>query len=448
MDSLRQLVLTASSAPDPARRRTAFVALVRRFEAMVYGYAYSRLGDFHIAEDVAQESFLEVFRRLPQLRKPESFPGWLRAIVQTQCGRVKRRVRRETSGLDNAAHVAAPDNDPSALAARAEESLAVRNALMSLGECEREVLILFYIDELSQAEVGDFLSLPVSTINSRLHAARRRLEERMMTMVREYLKDNALKESFATGLLAFPFPRIRPPVRISDLPANDLSVRSRDCQAYFTPLEEAGRCDWCFYDQPDWRLTGVNEHRVVGFLREEGRTVLRVWRRYTQFPEGTCEWNENRILIDEHHWRYVSLKREMPGVAIIGPYRFPGDRENDDATAQPLALRLGTEWDDNTVTGAVEVTIGEQSWRCLKVQGGFQHSKTADGSPAVYAEWYVAESGRTVLFRRYSGEGYVEAGKPRSFEALCGSDEVTFRGKTFRHDYDCIPDVGLETLLA
>ena len=53
----------------------AYGAIVRRFQDLAYGYAYSLLGDFHLAEDVAQEAFLEAYRHLVDLREPAAFPG-------------------------------------------------------------------------------------------------------------------------------------------------------------------------------------------------------------------------------------------------------------------------------------------------------------------------------------------------------------------------------------
>ena len=63
----------------------AYGQLVRCFQDMAYGYAYAVLGDFHLAEDAAQEAFLQAYRDLPDLREPAAFPGWLRRIVLNQC---------------------------------------------------------------------------------------------------------------------------------------------------------------------------------------------------------------------------------------------------------------------------------------------------------------------------------------------------------------------------
>src|SRR5918997_2240361 len=81
----------AGDAATPlAGRQEAFGALVERYQDAAYGYAYSLLGDRHLAQDAAQEAFLSAYRNLGALRVPGAFPGWLRRIVRTHCLRLRR----------------------------------------------------------------------------------------------------------------------------------------------------------------------------------------------------------------------------------------------------------------------------------------------------------------------------------------------------------------------
>ena len=59
----------------------AFARIVSQFQDMAVGYAYSILGDLHLAEDAAQEAFIETYRCLSKITKPEAFPGWFRRVV-------------------------------------------------------------------------------------------------------------------------------------------------------------------------------------------------------------------------------------------------------------------------------------------------------------------------------------------------------------------------------
>src|SRR5262245_51681976 len=80
-------------AASPERRADAFAEIVRRYQDLVYGYAFSRLRDRALAEDAAQETFLAAYRALPRLADPEALPGWLRRLARTHALRQTRRAR-------------------------------------------------------------------------------------------------------------------------------------------------------------------------------------------------------------------------------------------------------------------------------------------------------------------------------------------------------------------
>ena len=71
----------------------AFGTLVERFQDMAVGYAYSILGDFQLAEDAAQEAFVDTYRNIGQLRDPKAFSSWFRRIVFKHCDRVTRTIK-------------------------------------------------------------------------------------------------------------------------------------------------------------------------------------------------------------------------------------------------------------------------------------------------------------------------------------------------------------------
>jgi RNA polymerase sigma factor (sigma-70 family) len=149
----------------------AYARLVRRFQDMAYDYAHVLLGDRHLAEDAAQDAFIEAYRCLGKLREPEAFPGWFRRIVLGRCRRLTRRKRLPTVPLPSAEAVAAGGPGPPEQAQRREMAAAVLAAVRSLPEAERTVTTLFYIDGYSHSDIAEFLEVPVTTVNNRLHAS-------------------------------------------------------------------------------------------------------------------------------------------------------------------------------------------------------------------------------------------------------------------------------------
>jgi len=165
----------------------AYDQIVRRFQDMAVGYGYSLLGDFHLAEDAAQEAFIAAYQRLPQLRDTAAFPGWFRRIVFKHCDRLRRGRQMTTIPLETS--IPAPGADPAAVTELKELQRRIEKAIRSLPERERQVTALYYIAEYSQPEISEFLDIPLTTVRSRLHTARGLLRDRMMDMVREQLRD-------------------------------------------------------------------------------------------------------------------------------------------------------------------------------------------------------------------------------------------------------------------
>ncbi len=167
----------------------AFNGLVRRFQDMAVAYAVSRTGDFHTAQDAAQEAFVEAFRILPTLRTPAAFLVWFRRLILKHCDRATRRKRVETISLDAAEHVPsiAPSLDEMLVRQQTETDLV--DLLRGLPEGQQVVLTLFYLGGQSHREIAAFLDLPVSTVKSRLHQGRSRIKERINIMENDMLQE-------------------------------------------------------------------------------------------------------------------------------------------------------------------------------------------------------------------------------------------------------------------
>ena len=125
------------------------------------------------------------------------------------CDRLRRGKRIPTRPLIAGDDVVAVDSDPAQAAEKRELADHVLAAISALPDDQRTATTLFYINGYSQNEVAEFLEVPVSTIKNRLHAARRRLKQRMLNMVADELKSHVLGEDLPKRiceLLAMPRP--------------------------------------------------------------------------------------------------------------------------------------------------------------------------------------------------------------------------------------------------
>lgn len=166
---------------------TAFGILVARYRKAVHALIYRKLGDFHEAQDVLQETFLRAHQKLPALRDRAKFAGWLYAIA-INCSRMALR-RRERQGAKvipfdklgseqiNQMSLANHIRDP--------ENLLLQEAMDVLPTEARKVLELYYMEEMSCSDIGGIVGASANAVRDRLYRARKRLRKEMMIMTKK-----------------------------------------------------------------------------------------------------------------------------------------------------------------------------------------------------------------------------------------------------------------------
>jgi RNA polymerase sigma-70 factor (ECF subfamily) len=153
--------------------REAFAALVARHERAVWATSWRILRDVHTAADASQNAFLQAYRRLSDLRRPERFGFWVLRIARREALRLRRLRAREPNGsLDAADDARQRPRAPAGLPADME---ALLEAIARLPEHERLVLAMHHLDGRPVAEVAAALGRPVGTVTKQLSRAIGRL---------------------------------------------------------------------------------------------------------------------------------------------------------------------------------------------------------------------------------------------------------------------------------
>ncbi|MET8338861.1 sigma-70 family RNA polymerase sigma factor [Streptosporangium canum] len=152
--------------------REAFTELVRAWHDPIWTYVRRMLGPAE-ADDVSQEVWLAVLRGLPRLKEPGRFAPWLFTIARRA---VANRLREEYGRPEAAAEGEPVSQDATtALVDRAE----LVAGLSGLPVREREILVLFYLEDLSVEDCAEICAVPVGTVKSRLSRARRMLRDHL-----------------------------------------------------------------------------------------------------------------------------------------------------------------------------------------------------------------------------------------------------------------------------
>ena len=162
----------------------AFTTLVNKYQKSVHALVWRKIGDFHIAEEITQDVFLKVYKRLSTLKRPELFPGWLYVIATRHCVSWLRKKQLPTKSLDamstteleEVCYVQYEANRGEEAAVEHQREL-VKRLLQKLPESERTVVTLYYLAEMSGEEISLFLGVSPNTVRSRLRRARERLEK-------------------------------------------------------------------------------------------------------------------------------------------------------------------------------------------------------------------------------------------------------------------------------
>ncbi|TNE85090.1 MAG: sigma-70 family RNA polymerase sigma factor [Deltaproteobacteria bacterium] len=196
--SLLLLFMVAmASAPSDAelvRRfqegdRTAFDAIVHRYQHRVFTLCMRWIGDEQVASEVAQDVFIAMYRKLGSFRGDAKLSTWVYRVVINHCK--NRRLYRRRRHMDQHEPLegtrAAEDDDAPSRQIASEEPLAdagvhrseaaalLHEGLAALDESQRQIIVLRDIEDLSYEEIGELLGVPRGTVKSRLHRARAQL---------------------------------------------------------------------------------------------------------------------------------------------------------------------------------------------------------------------------------------------------------------------------------
>ena len=171
----------------------AFTALVKKYEQQIHAFVWRMVKDYHIAEEIAQDTFLRAYEKLRTLRDPNHFSGWL-YMIATRCSLTwlaEKRIpmqsleamsKAEIEALFYAQYMA----DQTEKLATEKQREVVERLLQKLPARERTAVVLHYLSEMTCEEIGDFLDVSPNTVKSQLHRARNRLKKET-SMVHETL---------------------------------------------------------------------------------------------------------------------------------------------------------------------------------------------------------------------------------------------------------------------
>jgi RNA polymerase sigma-70 factor (ECF subfamily) len=159
--------------------RNAFSELVRIYAQGVMNVIYRMCGDAQLAEDAAQETFIQAWLHLASFRPQSSFRNWLYRIgVNTATDMLRKQKHILPDDLEDL-QLRDPQPGPEGVFSQEEQTALVQRAILSLPDTSRAVLVLREYEGMSYHEIADALDIPIGTVMSRLNYARKLLKDKL-----------------------------------------------------------------------------------------------------------------------------------------------------------------------------------------------------------------------------------------------------------------------------
>lgn len=191
---LEKQLLRRLKARDPK----AFELLIRQYQEPVLNLLYRMLGNKAEAEDLAQEVFVTVFKKIDTFRQEAALSTWIFKIASNQCKnrfkylarrREERRIEMDESGVLNQlnprnASLTSAIAQPDQMVEGLQMERLIQDAISSLDDEHRLVLVLRDIQNLTYDEITSITGLPLGTVKSRLHRARMALKDKLASHLR------------------------------------------------------------------------------------------------------------------------------------------------------------------------------------------------------------------------------------------------------------------------
>lgn len=394
-----------------------------------------RISNPYDAEDVLQEVCVAAFRSFESLSDKTLFKSWLLGIARHKCGdyfREKAKILEiPIDQLNESARTVGTHG--------VTASSVVRETLDRLGGSEKQILYLYYFQELPQDQIAARLGIPLGTVKSRLHYAREKFKEKYPYKPEPKGEKNMRK-----------FPEILPEYTIQPRYEAPFSVRHRELPGMFILPAPRETCSFAMYDFPERHRTGQYDMKVTGKILVHGIEGVEIRSQYTegmdneesviyaQLTESRCRYLGGEQVADGCRKIVTFLDEEFEESYGIGEGNcgFPVDRTAEGRITQDgVRLVHKAEGDISDIVGRFTVTLAGVEYDTVRLVA-IQHN-----NGAMLCEHYLDKDGRTVLWRRFNADDWMieRYGRPWS-EALPENERLTVNGETFVHWYDCITD--------
>lgn len=405
-----------------------------------------RVGNHPDAEDLLQEVLAAAYRNRDTVSSEATFKPWILGIARNKCNDYFRA---------KAKHMEIPLEllDETALTVGLHGVTAktvVSETLEALGDTDRQILYLSYFKDLPQAEIAARLGIPVGTVKSRLFHAK----QQFRTLYPEKPKGEIVMKNNRKLM-----PEFIPDYQIKEVEGEPFAVCWEELMGWFIVPKPGETCSWAMYDFPKRKRTEQCDLEVTG--RAEVHGIEGVEIEAVEYDPMDCNRIDSADVakrrfvaqLTDTHCRYLAECHEEDGVkklytfldgdGFLENWGFGKDNCGNETHIVPKgiikkqgsAVTTAKEPFMLDVVGRYEVQINGKTYDtiCVIDAGAYEEG--------VLTEQYLDRNGRTVLWRRFNRNDWMQESYKRPWtELLPENERITVDGETYVHWYDCITD--------
>lgn len=420
-----------------------FEKLLEAERASVERFVRFRMNSKADAEDVLQEVYLAACQNFTQLKNKDSFKAWIIRIARNKCNDFfRKKAAQYEIPIDEIT-----ERDLSDSRHGVSVVATVRETLHLLGDKDKQILYLYFWKELPQAEISKQLNIPVGTVKSRLHTAKRNFKTRYPYHSEESKGENTMR-------VMKKLPEFLPEYKIEASTKAPFSVKWEELMGWFLVPRIGEKLSWGMYDIPSRKCSHVYDMQVTGKARVHGIEGVELTAREATYSDKNEAIHRTFVAqLTDTHCRYLATLRNdgdvrnyitfLDGDAFMTNWGFGEDNCGNETN---LSVKGDIHRAGNSVmsvdkeflldiVGRYTVTIGGKSYDTVCVMDIETHHC------GVVSEQFLGKEGKTILWRRYNRDDWAidRYKKPWSVQ-LPENDRLIINGTTYVHWYDCITD--------
>jgi len=408
-------------------------------------YCYFKLPCKADGDDVLQEVALSAWKNRESIRSTGSFKTWL---MQIATNKIRDFYRRRAKDLN----VSFDDiNELTLSQSRFGISVTetVKETIDALGDIDKEVITLSYLQNIPQAEIARRLGIPIGTVKSRLHNARHRFKN-------EYLQ-SSLKGEIKMKRL----PNLLPEYKIKRTDKEPFKCKWEELQGWMIIPKLGENLTWAMYDLPERKINGEYKLKVTGRACVHGIEGVLITADIRDIAvagdmndvHDNCSTREFIAQLTDTHVRFLAESHMHEGVKNFFTF-LDGDAfldnwgfGEDNCGSNIYPERKGIiNRDDSIITCPSENFVLDVIDRCIVSIGNKDYDtiRIMDiecYNTGVVSEQFLDYNGRTILWRRFNRNDWrIDYYKQKWSDKLPDNERLTINGETYVHWYDCISD--------